>query len=54
MTRHCRRSRRPRSPSGGFLGWIERVGNKVPHPAIIFLGLIVIVIVLSQVSAWST
>ena len=23
---------------GGFLGWIERVGNKVPHPAIIFLG----------------
>ena len=25
----------------GFLGWIERVGNKVPHPAMIFLGLIV-------------
>ena len=23
----------------GFLGTIERVGNKVPHPAIIFLGL---------------
>ncbi len=34
---------------GGFLGWIERVGNKIPHPAIIFLGLIVIVIVLSAV-----
>ena len=39
--------------SGGFLGWIERVGNKVPHPAIIFLGLIVGVIVLSAVLAWA-
>lgn len=38
--------------TGGFLGWIERVGNKVPHPAIIFLGLIVGVIVLSAVLAW--
>jgi aminobenzoyl-glutamate transport protein len=34
---------------GGLLGWIERVGNKVPHPAIIFLGLIAVVIVLSAV-----
>ena len=39
--------------SGGFLGWIERVGNKVPHPAIIFLGLIVGVVVLSAVLAWA-
>ena len=38
---------------GGFLGWIERVGNKVPHPAIIFLGLIGIVIVLSAVMSWA-
>ncbi|MDN5767877.1 MAG: AbgT family transporter [Humibacillus sp.] len=36
---------------GGFLGWIERAGNRVPHPAIIFLALIVIVIVLSAVLA---
>ena len=39
------RGRRPRPEDakarGGFLGWIERVGNKVPHPAMIFLGLIV-------------
>lgn len=35
--------------SSGFLGWIERVGNKVPHPALIFLGLIVGVIILSAV-----
>ncbi|MGD9958445.1 AbgT family transporter [Nocardioides sp.] len=41
------------SASSGFLGWIERVGNKVPHPAIIFLGLIVGVIVLSAVLAWA-
>lgn len=39
--------------STGFLGWIERVGNKVPHPALIFLGLIVGVIVLSAVLAWA-
>lgn len=39
--------------SGGFLGWIERVGNKVPHPAIIFLALIVGVIGLSAVLAWA-
>ena len=38
---------------GGFLGWIERVGNKVPHPAIIFLGLIVGVILVSAVLAWA-
>ena len=31
------------------LDGIERVGNKVPHPAIIFLALIVIVIVLSHI-----
>lgn len=33
----------------GFLTTVERVGNKVPHPAIIFLWLILIVIVLSVV-----
>jgi aminobenzoyl-glutamate transport protein len=42
-------------PKRGFvqrmLDGIERVGNKVPHPAIIFLGLCVLVIVLSAVLA---
>jgi aminobenzoyl-glutamate transport protein len=33
----------------GFLGTVERVGNAVPHPAIIFLILIGIVIVLSAI-----
>lgn len=42
--------------SSGFtermLDGIERLGNKVPHPAIIFLGLCGVVIVLSQVLYW--
>ncbi|TCC16654.1 AbgT family transporter [Kribbella speibonae] len=35
------------------LDGIERVGNKVPHPALIFLALIVIVIGLSQILSWA-
>lgn len=41
---------------GGFaqraLAWIERAGNKVPNPAILFLALCVGVIVLSQILDW--
>ena len=37
---------------GGLLGWIERAGNRVPSPAILFLALIVGVILLSQVLDW--
>ena len=33
----------------GILDLIERVGNKVPHPAILFLSLCVAVIILSQI-----
>ena len=36
-------------PKSGWLDRIERLGNKVPHPAIIFLGLCLLVIVLSWV-----
>ena len=42
---------KPRQEAAGcsrILDGIEKVGNKVPHPALIFLGLIVIVIVLSH------
>ncbi|HWC29010.1 MAG TPA: AbgT family transporter [Dehalococcoidia bacterium] len=35
-----------------LLDGIERLGNKVPHPAIIFVALCAIVIVLSQVLYW--
>jgi aminobenzoyl-glutamate transport protein len=34
---------------GGIFDWIERVGNKVPHPVMMFLYLIIGVIVLSHV-----
>jgi aminobenzoyl-glutamate transport protein len=41
---------------GGFaqraLAWIEKVGNKVPNPAILFLALCAGVIVLSQILDW--
>lgn len=44
------------APSPGvmerILGAIERGGNKMPHPAILFVWLCVIVIVLSMVLAW--
>ncbi len=38
--------------SSGFLDLIERVGNKVPHPAILFLLLCLGMILLSQVFYW--
>ena len=36
-----------------LLDGVEKVGNKVPHPAVIFLLLIVLVIVLSVVLSWA-
>jgi aminobenzoyl-glutamate transport protein len=39
----------PKSVTQKFLDVVERVGNKVPHPAVIFLMLIAIVVVLSQI-----
>lgn len=39
-------------PPRGFLGLIEKIGNKVPHPVVMFLYLIAFVIILSQVLYW--
>ncbi len=39
----------PKQGMAGFLGTIERVGNMVPHPAIIFFMLIAAVILLSVI-----
>ncbi len=39
--------------SGGWLGAIERIGNKVPHPVLMFLYLIIGVIVLSAILDWA-
>lgn len=31
----------------GFLGWIERVGNKMPHPLMLFIYVTLIIMILS-------
>jgi aminobenzoyl-glutamate transport protein len=46
------------SPKGGgfterMLAGVEKAGNRVPNPAILFLGLILFVIVLSQILDWA-
>jgi aminobenzoyl-glutamate transport protein len=38
--------------TGGWLGTVERIGNKVPHPVLMFLYLILMVIALSAVLDW--
>ena len=35
------------STNGGFLGTVERVGNKLPDPAVLFIALLFIVWILS-------
>ena len=40
------------TPGARVLDWIERVGNKIPNPAILFALLCVLIIVLSQVLFW--
>ena len=39
------------TPSGGLLGWIERIGNKLPDPAILFLLALIVVWILSALLA---
>ena len=41
----------PEAKSGGLLDIIEKVGNRVPHPVLMFLYLIILVIVASAVLA---
>jgi aminobenzoyl-glutamate transport protein len=46
----------PPSQTRGFLGWVERLGNKLPDPVMIFVWLIGILMVLSAIGAmlgWS-
>ena len=45
----AQRAAAPKSVMQRFLDGVERVGNMVPHPVVIFLILIAIVIVLSAV-----
>lgn len=41
----------PRIPGGFLLDWIERVGNRLPDPIILFAQLCVLIIVLSAIGA---
>ena len=43
------KSRTPKTAMQKILDAVERVGNSVPHPVVIFLILIAIVIVLSHI-----
>jgi aminobenzoyl-glutamate transport protein len=43
----------PRGRLTAALGWIERVGNALPHPATLFAALAVAVVLLSALAAWS-
>src|SRR5690554_2079634 len=36
--------------SKGFLAWVERVGNRIPHPFILFLWLIAIIAAISLIT----
>lgn len=42
----------PDAESKGFLNWIEKVGNKVPDPTIMFVYLIGLIAVLSAILSW--
>ena len=42
----------PNAQQKGFLGWIERVGNRVPDPTIMFLYLIALIAVMSAILSW--
>lgn len=39
--------------NSGFLGWIERVGNRLPHPVVIFIILAATVIIASSIAELS-
>lgn len=40
-----------KDPNKGFLAWVERVGNKLPHPFIMFAWLIVAIFAISLISS---
>ena len=40
--------------NGGFLGTVERIGNKLPDPAVLFIALLFIVWILSWLVSYVT
>ncbi|WP_426785224.1 p-aminobenzoyl-glutamate transporter [Rahnella variigena] len=41
-----------RQSPGGFLQWVERIGNKIPNPFLLFVYLIALLMVASAVISW--
>ena len=37
------------SPTGKLYGWVEKIGNKVPHPFLLFIYLIVALMVATAI-----
>ncbi|MGC6386245.1 p-aminobenzoyl-glutamate transporter [Ewingella sp. S1.OA.A_B6] len=42
----------PGQSPGGFLQWVERVGNKIPNPFLLFVYLIAVLMIASAVISW--
>ena len=43
----------PATTQKGFLGFVERTGNRLPDPVFLFFYLIIALMVISQVCAWA-
>ena len=41
-----------KDPAKGFLGWVERTGNKLPDPVFLFFYLIIVLVVISIIVAF--
>ncbi|CAN0481008.1 unnamed protein product, partial [Scytosiphon promiscuus] len=38
----------------GFLGWVEKTGNRLPDPVFLFFYLIIALMAISQIAAWTS
>ena len=43
------KNKKSQTKESGFLAWVERVGNALPHPAMIFVIMIAILAVIAQI-----
>ena len=41
-----------KDPAKGFLGWVERTGNKLPDPVFLFFYLIIVLVIISIIVAF--
>lgn len=43
------KNKKSQTKESGFLAWVERIGNALPHPAMIFVIMIAILAVIAQI-----